>query len=88
MKPKPPLVKALAGLNAARVDYVMIGVLAINHYAKAPSSIYATLDCVPCADIADIADIEDVLEAKRRAGREKDKAFLKIYEARSKPRPR
>ena len=32
MKPKPPLVKALAGLNAARVDYVMIGVLAVNHY--------------------------------------------------------
>jgi len=44
LKPKPPLVKALAGLNASRVDYVMIGVLAVNHYAKDPSSVYSTLD--------------------------------------------
>lgn len=168
MKPKPPLVKALASLNAARVDYVMIGVLAVNHYAKDPSSVYSTLDCdlllrpdpanlfralkallrggcdltvdgeplgnpdpllcrriierrgtvtalkpgempidivleIKGAEFANLkrrrhvfsvagvrvpcADIRDVLEAKRRAGREKDKAFLKIYEARGKTRP-
>lgn len=163
MKPKPPLVRALAGLNAARVDYVMIGVLAVNHYAKDPSSVYSTLDCdlllrpdpgnlfralkalrrggcdltvdgeplgganlllcrriverggtvtalkpgempidivleVKGADFASLkrrrrlftvagvrvpcADLMDVLDAKRLAGRPKDKAFLRLYEAR------
>lgn len=162
MKPKLPLAKALAGLNAARVDYVMIGVLAINHYAKDPSSVYSTLDCdlllrpdpdnlfralkalrrggceltvdgeplggadlllcrrivecggtvtalkpgeMPIDIVLEIkggnftalkrrrrlfkvagvrvpcADLKDVLDAKRLAGRPKDKAFLKLYEA-------
>lgn len=162
MKLKPPLARALARLNAARVDYIMIGVLALNHYAKDPASVYSTLDCdlflPPDADnlarafkalaldgrtlesggeplgkpdtllcrriverramvtaakpgempidlvlevkgtdfsslrsrgkifkVAGIrvpcADIKDILEAKRRAGRKKDVAFLKLYKA-------
>ena len=32
-------------MNKTRVDYVLIGVLAINHYADGPSSAYSTSDC-------------------------------------------
>lgn len=145
----------------------MIGVLAINHYAKDPAAVYSTLDCdlllppdpsnllralkalvragcglmaaggplgkldlelcrrvverraavtalkpgempidlvleIKGADFAGLkrrrrvfmvagtrvpcADIKDALDAKRRAGREKDEAFLKIYEARGRGR--
>ncbi len=39
------MMTALSGLNAARVDYVMIGVPVVNHYAKEPSFVYSTLDC-------------------------------------------
>ena len=42
---RPPHLEALAGLSRAKVDYLLIGVLAINHYAKDPGSIYSTLDC-------------------------------------------
>lgn len=164
MNPKPALVRALQRLNAARVDYVMIGVMAINHYAKDPSAVYSTLDCdillrrdpanllralrallqdgrdlrvlgeplgkidslicrriverhglvtaektgempidvvleIKGAEFPDLkkrrrvftvagvrvpcADLRDVLDAKQRAGRDKDLAFLKLYGAAS-----
>jgi hypothetical protein len=40
-----PHYKVLARLNRLKVDYVLIGVLAINHYSDTPESIYFTQDC-------------------------------------------
>ncbi len=41
----PPHARALARLNRAKVDYVLIGVTAINHYAREPGEVFSTLDC-------------------------------------------
>ena len=40
-----PHLAVLRRLNRARVDYVLIGVFAINHYVRDPGSVYSTLDC-------------------------------------------
>ncbi len=37
--------EALRGLNRARVDYLLIGLSAINHYAKDEHLVYFTADC-------------------------------------------
>lgn len=42
---RPPHLAVLRRLNKAGVDYVLIGVLAINHYVRDPGSMYSTLDC-------------------------------------------
>lgn len=42
---RPELLKALSGLNKAGVDYLLIGVMAVNHYAANESSVYSTMDC-------------------------------------------
>lgn len=45
MKARAPHLLALRRLNRARVDYLLIGVMGINHYATEPGAVYSTLDC-------------------------------------------
>ena len=37
--------QVLAALNASRVDYLLIGALALGHYAPDAASFYVTADC-------------------------------------------
>jgi len=41
---RPPHLEFLAALAKARVDYLLIGVMGINHYAEGPSQVYHTED--------------------------------------------
>lgn len=45
MRIEYPHLRVLARLNRLSVDYLLIGVLAINHYADDPASAYSTQDC-------------------------------------------
>lgn len=41
---RPPHLRFLAALSRARVDYTLIGVMGINHYANSPGRVYHTED--------------------------------------------
>lgn len=56
-----PHLRVLARLNRARVEYLLIGVLAINHYADDPGSAYATADC----DVLLLPDLGNLRRAMR-----------------------
>lgn len=42
---RPGHLKVLAAFNAARVDYVVVGAMALGHYAPDSASFYVTADC-------------------------------------------